>query len=178
MSEKPATFLTDDVVTVPGQMFALLSVVGPTANQKTDKWGLKIRGVFNTRQEAQEHVKRIQEIDGNFDVYLVDMYKWLLFPPDPTQIDDVNYQENFLNDLVRGHYENQKKAKQVFEERKHQVMMDGLDKHLLPEERIAPPAGIDTFKPAFGAQPGDPATVTDLEKTMQAPDPGPSGSST
>lgn len=167
-SEKPATFLTDDIVTVPGQVFALLSVVGPTANQKTDKWGLKIRGVFNTRQEAQEHVKRIQELDGNFDVYLVDMYKWLLFPPDPTAIEDVTYQEKFLNDLVRGHYENQKKAKQIFEERKMQVMMDGLDKHLLPEERIP--------KPAFGVQ-ADATTVSSLAETMQAADPGPSGSS-
>ena len=171
-SEKPPTFLTDDIVTVPGQVFALVSVVGPTANQKTDKWGLKIRGVFNTRQEAQEHVKRIMEVDGYFDVFLVDMYKWVLFPPDPSIIEDVNYQEKFLNDLVRGHYENQKRAKQIFEERKMQVMMDGLDKHLLPEERLTPPAET----PAFGITP-DRATVSDLEKTMQAADPGPSSSS-
>lgn len=171
MSEKPPTFLTDDVVTVPGQLFGLVSVVGPTANQKTDKWGLKIRGAFNTRQEAQEHVKRIMEVDGNFDVFLVDLYKWVLFPPDASIIEDVNYQEKYLNDLVRGHYENQKRAKQIFEERKMQVMMDGLDKHLLPEERIPPPPGIAPF----GAT-QDPATVSDLEKTMQSADPGPSSS--
>lgn len=142
MSDTAATkhaFLTDDAITVPGQRFALMSIVGPEASQKTEKWGLKIRGVFNSKEEAQAHVKELMNYDPNFDVYLLDMYKWVLFPPDPTQIQDTTYQEKFLNDLIRGHHESQLKAKQVFEKRKQEVMMDGLDKHLLPEERIAPP---------------------------------------
>ena len=37
-----------DYVTVPGQIFACLSVVGPECPQKNDKFGLKIRGCFST----------------------------------------------------------------------------------------------------------------------------------
>lgn len=132
-------FLAEDSVTVPGQRFALLSIVGPDQPQKTDKWGIKIRGVFSTREEANAHVKRVIEADPLFDVFLVDMYRWLLIPPDRSQIEDVEYQETYLNNLVRGHYENQRRAKQIFEERKQQILMDGLDKHLLPEERVQKP---------------------------------------
>ena len=44
--------LEQDYTTVPGQLYACLSVVGPEAPQKNDKFGIKIRGAFNTRDEA------------------------------------------------------------------------------------------------------------------------------
>jgi hypothetical protein len=113
--------------------------VGPKAAQVTDKWGIKIRGAFNTKEEATEHVKEIMKADPHFDVYLVDMYKWLLFPPDREAIDDVHYQEEYLEKLIQGHKENQKMAKEYFEARKEAILRDGLDKHLLPEERLTPP---------------------------------------
>jgi hypothetical protein len=55
----------------------------------------------------------------------------------------VHYQEEFLEKLVQGHKDNQKKAKEVFEARKEAILRDGLDKHLLPEERLAPPPGYE-----------------------------------
>lgn len=140
--------LNEDAVTVPGQRYALISMVGPEQPQKTEKWGIKIRGVFATKEEANAHVKEIMESDPMFDVYLVDMYRWLLFPPDRSKIEDVHYQEKYLEDMIRGHYENQKKAKQMFEERKKAVLLEGLDKHLLPEERIEPPAASDEVTPS------------------------------
>ncbi len=39
--------LTQDYTTVPGQLFACLSIVGPDTPQKTDKYGVKIRGAFS-----------------------------------------------------------------------------------------------------------------------------------
>ena len=38
--------LEQDYTTVPGQLYACLSVVGPEAPQKNDKFGIKIRGCF------------------------------------------------------------------------------------------------------------------------------------
>jgi hypothetical protein len=40
---------------------------------------------------------------------------------------------------MKGHVENQRKAKELFELRKEDVKRDGLDKHLLPDERLPPP---------------------------------------
>lgn len=132
--------LGEDPIHVPGQRFALFSFVGPSANQPFDKWAIKIRGVFNTKEEADAHVKRLIREDPHFDVYVVDMYRWLMFPPNNDQIEDVVYQEKFLNDLFQGYRENQKQAKEFFELRKRNVMEEGIDKHLLPEEKLPAPS--------------------------------------
>ena len=139
--EVPPTsaLLEDDLITIPGQAFALLSVVSPTSNQKSQKCGIKIRGVFGSRPEADSHARKLQRMDPTFDIYLVDMYKWLVIPPDPTAIDDHQYAEGYLNDLFNGYRENQVLARQHFEERKRGVQQDGLDQHLLPDERQPEP---------------------------------------
>jgi len=53
--------LEQDYTTVPGQLFACMSVVGPEAPQKNDQFGVKIRGAFSTRDEAANHAKRLQK---------------------------------------------------------------------------------------------------------------------
>jgi hypothetical protein len=131
--------LEEDVITVPGQLYALVSFVSPTGNQRNDKFGMKIRGCFATRDEANAHVRRLQKFDNAFDIFLVDMYKWLLIPPDANDVDGQEYQEEFLQTMVKGYHENQSLAKQHFLERKQAVMEEGLDKHLTPEERLPPP---------------------------------------
>lgn len=110
--------LEQDYTTVPGQVFACLSVVGPEAPQKNDKFGIKIRGAFSTRDEAANHAKRLQKEDPTFDIYVVDMYKWLLIPPDPTKIEDVHYTNEKLEEIMTGYKENQAQAARMFQERK------------------------------------------------------------
>lgn len=110
--------LEQDYTTVPGQLFACLSVVGPEAPQKNDKFGIKIRGAFNTREEAAKHAKRLQAEDATFDIYVVDMYKWLLIPPDPSKIEDAHYTNEKLEEIMSGYKQNQAMAAKMFEERK------------------------------------------------------------
>ena len=114
--------LEQDYTTVPGQVFACLSVVGPEAPQKNDKFGIKIRGAFATRDEAANHAKRLQRDDPTFDIYVVDMYKWLLIPPDPAKIEDVHYTNEKLESLMTGYRENQAMAAKMFEERKRDMV--------------------------------------------------------
>ena len=118
--------LEQDYTTVPGQLFACLSVIGPEAPQKNDKFGIKIRGAFSTRDEAASHAKRLQKEDPTFDIYVVDMYKWLLIPPDPTMIEDVHYQNEKLAEIMTGYKENQAQAARLFNERK-QAMTEAKD---------------------------------------------------
>ena len=110
--------LEQDYLTVPGQLFACISFVGPDLPQKNEKLGLKIRGCFATRDEAASHAKRLQKEDAIVDIYVVDMYKWLLIPPDRTQIDDVHYQNDKLEEIFQKYKENQAAAAAVFEKRK------------------------------------------------------------
>ena len=116
------TSLEQDYTTVPGQLYACLSVVGPEAPQKCDKFGIKIRGCFANRDEAANHAKRLQKEDSTFDIYVVDMYKWLLIPPDNTKIDDVHYNDQKLEEIMTGYRENQAQAAKMFEERKRDMM--------------------------------------------------------
>jgi hypothetical protein len=113
--------LEQDYLTVPGQLFACISFVGPDQPQKNEKLGMKIRGCFATRDEAAGHAKRLQKEDAIVDIYVVDMYKWLLIPPDREQINDVHYQNDKLEEIMVKYRENQSQAAAMFEKRKRDM---------------------------------------------------------
>jgi hypothetical protein len=116
------SLLEQDYVTVPGQVYACLSIVGPEAPQKSDKFGIKIRGCFATRDEAASHAKRLQKEDATFNIYVVDMYKWIMIPPDDSKIEDVHYQNDRLEEIMTGYRESQAQAAKMFEERKRGML--------------------------------------------------------
>ena len=113
--------LTADYLTVPGQLFACVSFVGPELPQKNDKFGMKIRGCFQSRDEAGTHAKRLQKEDAIVDIYVVDMYKWLLIPPDREQIEDTHYQNEKLEEIMSKYRANQSQAAAMFEKRKRDM---------------------------------------------------------
>jgi hypothetical protein len=91
-------------------------------NNKTNMQGIKVRGVFETIEEASGHAKHLRETDKYFHVFVGQVGYWLPFDPNPDMIKDQNYMEQQLNDLVRNYQENQIKAQQYFEERKQQMV--------------------------------------------------------
>jgi len=116
----------DEVVDVDdnkmsGQNYALISIVSPTGTQKADQLCLKIKGVFNKLDEAKKHAEMLQSMDSTFDVYVVEMYSWLLIPPNPELIEQVHV-DNKLNEIIGGHRENQLKSKMHFDERKRELI--------------------------------------------------------
>lgn len=135
--------LEPDYITIPGQNFALVSFVGPEyCSQKSNRFAMKIRGVFATEEEAGAYVKRLQRSgDNSVDIFLMSLYNWCPCPPNPMEIETQEYQEEFLQDLMKGYAESQRSAKELFNERKERVMKEGLDANLAPEERIPKPIG-------------------------------------
>lgn len=125
--------LETDYTTVPGQVFACISIIGPECPQKNDKFGIKLRGAFGTRDEAANHAKRLQKEDPTFDIYVVEQYKWLLIPPDPARIEDVHYTNEKLEEIMTGYKENQAQAARMFQERK-QGMMDAKNSYTAGDE--------------------------------------------
>ena len=114
--------LEQDYLTVPGQLFACVSFVGPDMPQKNEQLGMKIRGCFPTRDEAGAHAKRLQKDDALVDIYVVDMYKWLLIPPKREEIEDVHYQNDKLEEIMANYRKNQQQAAAMFEKRKRDMM--------------------------------------------------------
>jgi hypothetical protein len=99
-----------------------MSVVGPDCPQKSDKFGLKIYGSFSTRDEAANYAKRLQKEDATFDIYVVDMNKWLLIPPDRDHIEDTHYNDDKLEEIMSKYRENQALGTKMFEDRKRDLM--------------------------------------------------------
>jgi Family of unknown function (DUF5832) len=114
--------LTVDYTTVPGQLYACVSFVGPEQPQKNELLGMKIRGCFPDKESAAAHAKRLQREDATFDIYVVDMYKWLLIPPKSEAIDDVHYSNNKLEEIMTKYRENSREAAAMFEKRKRDMM--------------------------------------------------------
>ena len=110
-----------DIEQLSGQKYALISIVSPNSGQKYDHICLKIKGVFGNLEDANKHAEMLQKIDSTFDIYVVEMYSWLLVPPDPNLIEQ-KHVDSKLNEIIGGHRENQLKAKEYFNERKRELM--------------------------------------------------------
>jgi hypothetical protein len=119
--------LATDPIKVPGQNWACVSFVSPTSNQKNVAIGMKIRGVFDTREEATAYIQRLIRLDPVFDIYICELYNWCLVPPDPEMIENQNYQDETLNKIISEYRKNQIYAKEHFEERKREMMEQAAD---------------------------------------------------
>jgi hypothetical protein len=119
--------LESDYISVPGQLFACVSFVGPDLPQKNEQLGMKIRGCFPTRDEAGAHAKRLQKDDALVDIYVVDMYKWLLIPPKRDEIEDVHYQNDKLEEIMVNYRKSQSAAAAMFEKRKRDMTAKPLE---------------------------------------------------
>ena len=122
--------LAKDKLTVPGVSWACLSFVGnldggwvrPAEGAKHTEFMIKIRGAFGTKGEAEEHAKELQGMDNSVDIYVVNMYEWLLLPPPPVaEMENVKYTDERLQAIMDGYKENQKHAAQMFEKRKEDM---------------------------------------------------------
>ena len=83
---------------------------------KTTVRGIKVRGSYDTLQEAQAKAKKLQQNDKNFNVYIGQVGFWLPWDPNPHSIDSQEYAESELNNLVKKYRENQEKKDQHFQE--------------------------------------------------------------
>ena len=121
-------FLTEDPIKIPEQNFALISIVSPSTSQQCMTTALKIRGVFSNEKDANKHLEKLMKLDNNFDVFLVEMNKWLQIPPEIDHIQDQVYQDKRLNQLIQGYHEEQLKSKEFFESRKQEEIEQAIKK--------------------------------------------------
>ena len=114
--------LMKDFTMVPGQLFVLLSIIGPDCKGKFEKYALKVRGCFSTVAEAQQHAKRLHDECPYFDIFVADMYNWLVIPPDPFATSQVEYKNDNLNKIMKGCIDNIERGRKEFEKRKESLV--------------------------------------------------------
>lgn len=85
---------------------------------KTSVRGVKVRGVYESYKQAEIRAKVLQRMDQTFDVFVGQMGYWLPWDPDSNKIENQEYLNNDLNELVRGYKENEAKKDIFFEEEK------------------------------------------------------------
>ena len=122
---KAIDYLTEDAP-IPSQKYALISIVGPHMRQKCDVWGLKIRGVADSLDNAKALTKRIMKLDKDYDIYTVDIGKFFPLAVEPYDVANVEYENEQLNDLVKSYLENKERANEHWHHRKQEMMKEAI----------------------------------------------------
>jgi len=73
---------------------------------KTSTRGVKVRGIYDTMREAQVRAKVLQKRDKNFSVFVGQVGYWLPWDPHPDSVQEEEYQEGQLNQLMNKYNEN------------------------------------------------------------------------
>jgi hypothetical protein len=80
---------------------------------RTTVRGLKVRGVYSSKEEAAARSKKLQRIDTIHNIFVGEIGKWLPWDPAPSAIADHEYAEDQLNTLMKKYKENEE-AREVF----------------------------------------------------------------
>lgn len=85
---------------------------------RTTVRGLKIRGSYSTREEAESRAKKLQKMDADHNIFVGQVGKWLPWDPAPSAIADQEYAEDQLNTLMKKYKENEEAREQFHKEQR------------------------------------------------------------
>jgi len=122
---KEIDYLTEDKP-LSGQNWVCLSFLSPEGVRNCKVRGIKVRGVFSTKEEADKRAKDLQEEDPDFHIFVGEVGKWLAQDPDPNSVPDQEYREKELNKLMKDYKASQAKAKAMEAERKSELLEDAI----------------------------------------------------
>lgn len=91
--------------------------------------GIKVRGSYDTFDEAKARVESIRKFDDKFNVYIAQVGCWCPWSPYPSVLQDQVYAETALNTLVKTYVENEDLKAEVYSNRKSE-MMDKIKKDM------------------------------------------------
>lgn len=103
-------------------------------NFQTTIRGLKVRGVFESRKEAEIRAQVLKRFDDKFHVYVADVGCWLPWHPNPDEVSDQEFAESQLNTLMKKYKENQMKKDIFFQERLKETALDKVKEKLEDED--------------------------------------------
>lgn len=115
---------------INGQKYVCLSILtnrsikdlssGEVIKSDNNAKGIKIRGVYNTMEDAKKRCEQIRQFDKVFNVFVGEVGSWLPWDDDPESAEEAVYAEEKLNQLMKSFKEQQVKAKEYHELRKQQ----------------------------------------------------------
>ena len=124
-SKKVIDYLSEDAP-VSGQKYALISIVGPHMPQKCDVWGMKVKGVADSLERAKAMSAKLIKSDPEFDIFTVEVGKFFPLAIEPNEVNDIEYQNEQLNLLVKNYLQNRQQANDQWQERKQKMMQEAI----------------------------------------------------
>ena len=122
---KTVDYLIEDMP-ITGQRYGLVSIIGPNMPQKCDVWGMKVRGSTDTLDQAKVLMKKLMSLDPDYDIYIVEVGKFFPLTVEPSQVGNVEYQNEQLNLLAKNYMENRDHANKEFQERKIEMVKEAM----------------------------------------------------
>lgn len=154
------------------------------SGSQTNVRGVKVRGVYDSIQEAEKKAKELQTRDRSFHVFVGQVGYWLPWDPSADKIEDEEYLEEDLNNLMKEYKKNEVSRDIFYEEQKREKMKDTVTKSMM-EERDNEKNAIEQEDPwmksrfensventeasvegSAGASAGENADVNTLEKEI------------
>ena len=121
-----------------GQRYVCLSILtnksikdlssGEVVESNNKARGIKIRGVYNTMEEAKKRCEQIRQFDKVFNVFVGDVGAWLPWDDDAESAEEAVYAEEKLNQIMKTCKDQQIKAKEYHEVRKQTLIEQSIKK--------------------------------------------------
>ena len=89
--------------------------------------GIKVRGVFDTIEEAKNRSEFVKKIDNKFNIYIAQVGCWCPWSPNPDCLENQEYAETQLNTLMKEYKKNMNDKDVVFENRKSALFSSGAE---------------------------------------------------
>jgi hypothetical protein len=102
---------------------------------QTSVRGLKVRGVFNTQEEAELRCKKLRDIDPSHDIFVGPVGIWIPWDPDAYKTGRVEFMEEELNQLHKEKMMNEMKAKDDFEKRVKDAKKKAIEENIKNAEK-------------------------------------------
>jgi hypothetical protein len=83
---------------------------------KTSMRALKVRGVYDSQKEASVRAQLLRKRDPSFNVFVGQIGYWLPWDPECESVQDQEYQEGQLNELVKKYKENLNNRDDLYEQ--------------------------------------------------------------
>jgi len=102
---------------------------------QTSLRGIKVRGVFDTRQAADDHAKKLSTRDSSFHVFIGQVGYWLPWDPNADKVEGEHFQNSQLNDMMEKYQENNINKDIFYEEQKRDKIKAAQEEVRMAEEK-------------------------------------------
>ena len=102
---------------------------------QTSVRGVKVRGVYDSKQEAEKRAKDLQVKDRSFNIFVGQVGYWLPWDPQADRVEEEEYLEDELNTLMKEYRKNEVSRDIFYEEQKREQMKDAVTKEMNEERQ-------------------------------------------